>query len=68
MLRMRTKVGLDLTWVREQFEIDLLKVNEELVAKLSADGLDGHWLRPTLDGVAVADRLAVAFNVGTAAT
>ena len=71
MLRMRTKDGLDLTWVREQFHIDLLKVNEELVAKLSADGLlelDEDWLRPTLDGLAVADRLAVAFKVGTAAT
>jgi oxygen-independent coproporphyrinogen-3 oxidase len=70
MLRMRTKDGLDLTWVREQFHIDFLKVNEELVAKLSADGLlelDGHWLRPTLDGLAVADRLAVAFNVGMTA-
>ena len=71
MLRMRTKDGLDLTWVREHFHIDLLKVNEELVAKLSDDGLlelDEDWLRPTLDGLAVADRLAVAFNVGTAAT
>ena len=71
MLRMRTKDGLDLTWVREQFHIDLLKINEELVAKLSDDGLlklDEDWLRPTLDGLAVADRLAVAFNVGTAAT
>ena len=71
MLRIRTKDGLDLTWVREQFHIDLLKVNEELVAKLSDDGLlelDEDWLRPTLDGLAVADRLAVAFDVGTAAT
>ncbi len=71
MLRMRTKDGLDLTWVREQFHIDLLKVNEELVAKLSDDGLlelDEDWLRPTLDGLAVADRLAVAFNVGMAST
>ena len=70
MLRMRTRDGLDLTWVREQFHIDLLKINEELVAKLSDDGLlelDEDWLRPTLDGLAVADRLAVAFNVGTAA-
>ena len=69
MLRMRTRDGLDLTWVREQFHIDLLKINEELVAKLSDDGLlelDEDWLRPTLDGLAVADRLAVAFNVGTA--
>ncbi len=71
MLRMRTKDGLDLAWMRERFHLDLLKANEELVAKLSADGLlevDGQWLRPTLDGLAVADRLAVAFDVGTAAT
>ena len=71
MLRMRTKDGLDLAWVRERFGIDFLKVNEDLVAKLSTDGLlelDEDWLRPTLDGLAVADRLAVAFNVGTAAT
>ena len=70
MLRMRTKDGLDLTWVREQFGVDFLKANEELVAKLSGDGLlelDEGWLRPTLDGLAVADRLAVAFNVGTPA-
>ncbi len=71
MLCMRTKDGLDLAWVREQFHIDFLKVNEELVAKLSDDGLlelDEDWLRPTLDGLAVADRLAVAFDVGTAST
>ena len=56
--------------MREQFHIDFLKVTEELVAKLYVDRLlelDGHWLRPTLDGLAVADRLAVAFDVGTAA-
>jgi len=67
---MRTD-GLDLAWVREQFEVDFLKVNEDVVAKLSADGLlelDEDWLRPTLDELAVADHLAVAFNVGTAAT
>ena len=67
MLRMRTKDGLDLSWVRERFVVDFLKLNEDVVAKLSADGLlelDGDWLRPTLDGLAVADRLAIAFDVG----
>ena len=67
MLRMRTKDGLDLAWVRERFDIDFLELNEEVVAKLSAHGLlelDGDCLRPTLEGLAVADRLAVAFNVG----
>ena len=69
MLRMRTKDGLDLAWIRDNFDIDFLKLNEDVVAKLSADGLlelDENWLRPTLDGLAVADRLAVAFNIGTA--
>ncbi len=71
MLRMRTKDGLNLAWVRERFDVDLLKINETLVAKLSADGLvelEEDSLRPTLDGLAVADRLAVAFDVGTVAT
>ncbi|MGH9463291.1 MAG: radical SAM family heme chaperone HemW [Vicinamibacteria bacterium] len=67
MLRMRTKDGLDLAWVRERFDVDFLKLNEEVVAKLAAERLldvDGDCLRPTLDGLAVADRLAVALNVG----
>jgi oxygen-independent coproporphyrinogen-3 oxidase len=70
MLRMRTKDGLDLAWVRERFDIDFLDLNEGVVAKLSSDGLlelDGDSLRPTLDGLAVADRLAVTFNAGRTA-
>ncbi len=66
MLRFRTRRGLDLTETRARYGVDLEKNNHELVDELVADGLvtlEPPWLRPTLDGLAVADSLARAFDL-----
>ena len=66
MLRFRTRRGLNLSETRSRYGVDLEKNNLELVAHLLADGLvtlEPPWLRPTLDGLAVADSLARAFDL-----
>ena len=66
MLRFRTRRGLNLSETRARYGVDLEKNNLELVDHLLADGLvtlEPPWLRPTLDGLAVADSLARAFDL-----
>ncbi len=66
MLRLRTREGFDLDDILERFGVDLLDLNRALIDKSLEDALlvrDGSWLRPTLDGLAVADGLAGAFRL-----
>ena len=66
MLRLRTREGLELDSLRQRFGWDLLDFNQKLVSKLVKEGLvsvDGSVLRPTLNGLAVADRLAASFRL-----
>ena len=66
MLRLRTREGLELDSLRQRFGLDLLDCNQKLVSKLVKEGLisvDGSVLRPTLNGLAVADRLAASFRL-----
>ncbi|HXV60203.1 MAG TPA: radical SAM family heme chaperone HemW [Vicinamibacteria bacterium] len=61
MLRLRTRRGLDLCAYERRFGVDL----RERSSRAVGDGLlavDEGWLRPTLDGLAVADRLAVSLS------
>jgi oxygen-independent coproporphyrinogen-3 oxidase len=70
MLRFRTREGLNLTELRARFGTDLVKGHAELVDQLVEDGLvelKPPWLRPTLNGLAVADSLARAFDLAPAA-
>ena len=61
MLALRTTDGLDLGAFRGRFGRDLLREKPEAIAAATARGLiaplESH-LRPTVDGLAVADRLA----------
>jgi len=66
MLRLRTREGLDLDDVRKRFAVDLLDLNRALIEKGLEDALlirEGSWIRPTLDGLAVADGLASSFRL-----
>jgi oxygen-independent coproporphyrinogen-3 oxidase len=66
MLRLRTPEGVDLEEIEKRFGIDVLDGNRELVLKALEDGLlvqEGQRLRPTLDGLAVADGLASRFRI-----
>lgn len=65
MLRFRTVEGLDLDAVQRRFSIDLLERNRPLVEKLLDDTLlvrEGARLRPTVEGLAVADGVAASFR------
>jgi oxygen-independent coproporphyrinogen-3 oxidase len=66
MLRLRTREGLDLDDVEKRFGVDLLDLNHALIEKGLEDALlvrEGSWIRPTLDGLAVADGLASSFRL-----
>jgi coproporphyrinogen III oxidase-like Fe-S oxidoreductase len=66
MLRLRTRDGLDLERTRERFGVDLLDINRPLIQTAVEDELllvEGARLRPTLDGLAVADGLASRFRL-----
>jgi oxygen-independent coproporphyrinogen-3 oxidase len=66
MLRLRTREGLDLDDIEKRFGVDLFDLNRALIEKSQEDALlvrDGSWIRPTLDGLAVADGLAGAFRL-----
>jgi coproporphyrinogen III oxidase-like Fe-S oxidoreductase len=61
LLALRTTDGLDLAVFRERFGRDLAERNRRVIDRAVANGfwtLDRDRLRPTLDGLAVADRLA----------
>jgi oxygen-independent coproporphyrinogen-3 oxidase len=66
MTGFRTYAGVDLAWLRSRFGVDLLARNEPVVERLVGEGRlifrDGR-LVPTLEGLAVADSLAVMFEV-----
>ncbi|MFW6159032.1 MAG: coproporphyrinogen-III oxidase family protein [Planctomycetota bacterium] len=65
MLSLRTTDGLDLDAFRERFGRDLLAERREAIEAAVGRGLVtlfGDRLRPTLDGLAVADRLAAELS------
>jgi oxygen-independent coproporphyrinogen-3 oxidase len=66
MLRLRTREGIDLDDIEKRFGVDLLDLNRALIDRSLEDALlvrDGSWIRPTVDGLAVADGLAGAFRL-----
>jgi oxygen-independent coproporphyrinogen-3 oxidase len=66
MLRLRTPDGIDLVEVEKRFGIDLLELNRALIEKSLEDALlvrEGSRIRPTLEGLAVADGLASSFRL-----
>ena len=66
MLKLRTREGLDLDDIEKRFGVNLLDLNRALIEKGLEDALlvrEGSWIRPTLDGLAVADGLASAFRL-----
>jgi oxygen-independent coproporphyrinogen-3 oxidase len=66
MLRLRTRDGLDLRAIEDRFGVDLYALNRALVDEsVDAELLirDGQRIRPTLDGLAVADGIASAFRL-----
>jgi putative oxygen-independent coproporphyrinogen III oxidase len=73
LLGLRTAGGIDLDAFGARFGVDLLEVNDALVARLEAEGKlargidpDGtRRLAPTVAGLAVADGLAALFEIGT---
>jgi oxygen-independent coproporphyrinogen-3 oxidase len=74
MLGLRTTAGVDLAGFAGRYGVDLLTVNEALVARLVAEGHlaplagadGGRRLVPTVSGLAVADGLAAAFEIPVA--
>jgi putative oxygen-independent coproporphyrinogen III oxidase len=72
LLGLRTTAGVCLDEFTARYGIDLLSRNQTLVARLveegrlvvRADSERGRWLVPTLSGLAVADGLAAAFDLG----
>jgi len=67
MLSLRTTAGLDLEAFRRRHACDLGARNGRLIEDLAARGLlaeTGGRLVPTLEGLAVADSLARAFDLG----
>jgi putative oxygen-independent coproporphyrinogen III oxidase len=67
MLGLRTTDGIDRSFFRERYGVDLLKSNEPLVERLVRDNLlnlEENILIPTLAGLAVTDSLARAFDLG----
>jgi len=67
MLSLRTAAGLDLEAFRRRHGSDLAATNARLIAGLAVRGLlaeTGGRLVPSLEGLAVADSLARAFDLG----
>jgi oxygen-independent coproporphyrinogen-3 oxidase len=68
MLGLRTTEGIDLNTFRSNFQVDLLARNPELIECCLGSGLlrlEDYRLKPTIKGLAVADGLAVRFDVDT---
>lgn len=66
MLGLRTRGGIDLRHFRERYGVDLEEANRVRIEHLRDSGLihaDPNHLRPTLDGLAVADGLAAGFEI-----
>jgi oxygen-independent coproporphyrinogen-3 oxidase len=67
MLGLRTTDGLDLDAFAARYGVDLLATNAAAVERAIAEGLlelERRSLRPTTRGLAVADALAAAFELG----
>jgi oxygen-independent coproporphyrinogen-3 oxidase len=68
LLRLRTLDGLDFDDIVERFDVELLEPNRALVERWCEQKLvvlSGRELRPTLEGLAVADGLAASFQLPT---
>jgi len=66
MLGLRTAEGVDLDEIRQRYGVDLWQGNGDVIEKqveASRLELEGRRLVPTLAGMAVADSLALAFEV-----
>ncbi|MCP4661344.1 MAG: radical SAM family heme chaperone HemW [bacterium] len=66
MLGLRTCAGIDLKRFRERYGVDLGKVNRLLIDVLAAQGqlrVESKRIIPTVRGLAIADKLASAFEV-----
>lgn len=64
-LGLRTYDGVDLRRYQAEFALDVAAANRPLLDQLAAEGLlelKGARLKPTLDGLAVADSLAARFD------
>ena len=67
MLGLRTSEGVDLDRLHDRFGVDLLASNAMTIDRLSDSGhlfVEGRSLRPTLDGLAVADTIARSLEIG----
>jgi oxygen-independent coproporphyrinogen-3 oxidase len=67
MTGLRTYDGVDLERLERLRGCDLAGANEALIGELTRQGLlvrEAERLRPTLEGLAVADRLAAMFELG----
>jgi len=69
-LGFRTTAGVDLEEFRRRYGVDLAASNGALLERLVAEGLleetDGRSLAPTLKGLAMADTVAAALDLGEA--
>ncbi len=68
MLAMRTYAGVDLDRARDRYGLELETTSSSAIERLVRDGLlvlEDRHLRPTLEGLAVADFLARSFDVTT---
>jgi oxygen-independent coproporphyrinogen-3 oxidase len=66
LLGLRTPSGVDLGDLEDRFRVELGGPNQAVIERCLSEGLlirDGGSLRPTLDGLAVADGLAGAFRI-----
>jgi len=65
-LGLRTARGVDLGRLEDLFAPDFSKANRSALKRLCEEGLtrrDGAFLHPTLEGLVVADRLPLAFDI-----
>jgi oxygen-independent coproporphyrinogen-3 oxidase len=66
-LGLRTRKGIDFKTFIDRYGYDLQDRRKEMIADMVREGcltLDGYGIRPTLKGLALADRLAVMLNDG----
>ncbi len=70
-LGLRTTAGVDLEHIVGRYGVDLMPANADLIERLAKRGVieggTGARLVPTLDGMAIADTLAGAFEIPTVA-
>jgi oxygen-independent coproporphyrinogen-3 oxidase len=67
MLGLRTTDGVDLLDFQRSFGVDLLDLNRDRISRLQREGrlrVEAGRLRPTPDGLAVADGIVAALDLG----